>query len=92
MNSYTANRSNGSAASWLYQRGSPQSHSPQTQHNSIHNQSESLWSNSSFHNNSSLNQSSAGGASGNGSFASPYKNFNKKEIITEEHELQKYMR
>lgn len=40
--------------------------------------------------NGSLNASNANDNAG--SFTSPYKNYNRREIITDGHELQKYMK
>lgn len=87
---------------WLYNRGSPAGggsthtsfHNASAQHNSLHNGSQQLNTSSaawSTHNASSLN-ASTNNASAAASFSSPYRNYNKRDIITDEHELQKYLR
>lgn len=43
-------------------------------------------------NHSQLNASSLNASDANASFQSPYLNYNRQEIITDAHEMEKYMR
>lgn len=85
---------------WVYTRNNANS-SPtqyQQQHTHFHNQSLSSLQNTSWnsYNNSSLTNRSAQNVSINSNtsiaFTSPYKNYSKNDVITDERELQQYLK
>lgn len=87
MSFLTAGRSHGRS----YNRGSPTLQQHQTSLNQSFNGHKTSWNTSGYQNNSSLNNTSVQ-SGGSAHYVSPYNNYAKTAVITDERELQAYLK